>query len=148
MTEQAPFPKPSQSAGKLIFYGIVLVVGLALVRVIFTPFMVNSADAELQSDVPLAAYAPAETELEILQTSAGYKYGTPVVYAEVRNNSSRTVSLAQVDVSFKDANGGIVGTAVGVASNVGPGQVITIDCLAPDINPELAKDYSCRVIGY
>lgn len=90
---------------------------------------------------------PAESGLEIIQTSDAYNNGYLSVFAEVRNNSSVMKGYVQVDVSFKDANGRIIGTGMGNTTNVAPGSAVVIECLALDVQPTEGMTYTTRVTG-
>ena len=86
--------------------------------------------------------------IEILQhkKSVDAYIGVTTIYVVVRNNSNDLVPYLQINASFYDKNGGIVGTGMGNTTNLAAHAKRTIEVMATDIHG--ATSYSLDIENY
>lgn len=76
---------------------------------------------------------PSLKDVQLVKHSSDTKYGTLYVYARVRNNSKYLARYVEANVTFYDANGTIVGTAMGNCLNVASGAENTITAIGDQV---------------
>ena len=81
--------------------------------------------------------------IEILSLNAKDTDYSTHIYAEVKNVSKDLVSYADFKAVFKDANGGIIGTALGNATNIAAGKTKVVDIIGYQVKD--AKSFDVEV---
>ena len=115
-------------------------IGLTVVISIFVLAAVGNdknkkIEEHTSQDVSKTVEQPRKADIEILQDKASTDaLGIMTVYVVVRNNSDELKHYVQVDASFFDKDGGIVGTGIGNTSNLAAHSERTINVLAMDIH--------------
>lgn len=74
--------------------------------------------------------------VEILQQTSEYESYTNsyTIHCRVKNNTSKLITYMDINATFYDKNGVIVGTGMGNTTNLAAGAEKTIDVLGLDIN--------------
>ena len=83
--------------------------------------------------------------VEILQHSADYEstMNSYTIHCRVKNNTDKLVTYMDIQATFYDKEGKIVGTGMGNAANLAAGAEKTVDVQALDIDN--ANDYEVQV---
>jgi|GEM_PF-3580606 len=131
MENQTEQPKKKLSTGKKVLIG----VGVLVLLIGITQSGKNAKAENNQKDASIIETSSKKPEIEILQDKASTNdIGIMTVHVVVKNNSDELKHYVQIDASFFDKDGGIVGTGIGNTSNLAPHAERTIDVLAMDIH--------------
>jgi hypothetical protein len=110
---------------------------LALAGFIFIAFG-SEDDEKSNSKTSSSAAAGVESskqDVEILKQSATYEptLNTYTIHCRLKNNTSELISYMDLNATFYDKKGNIVGTGIGNAVNFAGGAEKTVDIMGLDI---------------
>lgn len=96
----------------------------------------DSSSTGTGTDTVKTESGESKPAVEILQHKANYEatMNSYTIHCRVKNNTEKLVSYLDIQATFYDEKGNIVGTGMGNAANLAAGAEKTVDVMALDID--------------
>lgn len=109
---------------------------LAVAGFVFIAFGSDDEKTGSGTDTVKTEQGDSKPAIEILQHSSDYEptMNSYTIHCRVKNNTDKLVSYMDIQATFYDKEGKIVGTGMGNAANLAAGAEKTVDVMALDID--------------